>query len=254
MVAHVLRLRTALLFGALRGDRRAVARSVTALVLLVAATVAACVAVLSLDDASTDVARVVIVLGGSAITLGFVLTPIVAGMEDPLDPRRFAVFGLAPRPLAGTLALAGLISAPVIALIAISVCTTITWAAHGVPVVVGIISAVLAVLTCALFARVCMALTALYLRERRSRELSGLFVLAIAVVVVPVGVFFASLDWNDAVPTQLSQAITVLGYTRRGRPQRRLPRDRRCCGSSSRSPSRLSPSSASPGCGPSSAC
>lgn len=213
MVAHVLRLRTALLLGALRGDRRAVARSIVGLVLLIVATTAACIAVLSLDDASIDVARVVVVLGGSAVTLGFALTPIVVGAEDPLDPRRFAVFGLAPRPLAWTLAVAGLISAPLLALIAIGVCTTIMWTAQGIPVVVGILSIVLAVVTCELFARVCMALTALFLRERRSRELSGLFVLAIAVVVVPVAVFFASLDWHDSVPTQLSQAVTVLGLT-----------------------------------------
>ena len=213
MVAHVLRLRAALLFGALRGDRREVARTVTALVLLVAAAVVACLAVLSLDDASHDVTRVVIVLGGAAVTLGFALTPLVAGTEDPLDPRRFAVFGLEPRPLAWTIALAGLLSAPLLAVIAISVCATITWSAQGAPVVVGILGALLAVVTCALFARVCMALTAMYLRERRSRELSGLFILAIAVVVVPAAVFFASLDWHSTVPTQLSEAITVLGFT-----------------------------------------
>src|SRR5690606_21623493 len=59
----------------------------------------------------------------------------------------------------------------------------------------------------------CMAVTAMFLRERRSRELSGLFVLTIVVVVVPVAVFLLSLEWRGAVPTQLSEAVLVLGYT-----------------------------------------
>ena len=58
-----------------------------------------------------------------------------------------------------------------------------------------------------------MALTALFLRERRSRELSGLFVLAMLVVVVPVGVFFASLEWGGRVPSQLAAAVDALALT-----------------------------------------
>ncbi|MFT4230610.1 MAG: hypothetical protein QM602_09990 [Microbacterium sp.] len=213
MVAHVLRLRTALLLGALRGDRRAVVRTIAGLALLAAATAAASAAVLSLSDASWDAARVVVVLGGAAMTLGFALTPLVAGVDDQLDPRRFAVFGLADRPLAWTLALAGLISTPMLALVILGVCTTIMWSSRGVSPLLGVLSALLAVATCDLLARVCLALTALFLRARRSRELSGLFVVAVVVVVVPVAVFFASLDWQGTVPSQLSQAVTVLGLT-----------------------------------------
>src|SRR5690606_11192630 len=132
---------------------------------------------------------------------------------DPLDPRRFAVFGLTTRPLAWTLLLAGLLSVPLLALVAIGASTTVMWAAHGVPVVIGLLSALAAVVTCSLLTRVCTAVTALFLRERRSRELSGLFVLVIAVVVVPIVVFFASLDWKHSVPTQLSEAAMVLALT-----------------------------------------
>jgi ABC-2 type transport system permease protein len=64
-----------------------------------------------------------------------------------------------------------------------------------------------------LLARVCMALTALFLRERRSRELSGLFALALLVVVVPVGVFFASLEWGGRVPPQLAEVVSMLALT-----------------------------------------
>ncbi|BDV30959.1 hypothetical protein [Microbacterium terricola] len=213
MAAHVLRLRLALLVGALRGDRRHVVRTVVGLLLLIAATAAGCWAVVTLGDSDADVMQAVTVLGGSALTLGFALAPLVAGVEDPLDPRRFAVLGASPTPLAGILALAGFVSVPVLAVAALGITVAVVWGEHGVAGAVGGISILLALATCVLLARVCMALTSLFLRERRSRELSGLFALTILVVVVPVGVFLASLDWRGSVPTQLSAAVDVLALT-----------------------------------------
>ena len=213
MAAHVLRLRIALLFGALRGDAGHVVRVVGALVLLLAATVAACWGLLTLRDAATEEVLAVTVLGGSAVTLGFALAPLFGAVDDPLDPRRFALFGLPRGGLAAILAVAGLISVPIMVLVAVAVCAAIVWADHGVPVAVGIVSVVLGVLTCALLARLCMALASLYLRERRSRELSGVFVLVVLVVVVPVGVFLASLEWQGAVPPQLLEAVDALALT-----------------------------------------
>ncbi|MGC5170921.1 hypothetical protein ACLQ2Q_09720 [Microbacterium sp. DT81.1] len=213
MAAHVLGLRAVMLLGALRGDRTHVARVVLGLLLLAGATAAGCWALLTLTDAPTDVAQTVILFGGSALTLGFALAPLIAGASDPLDPRRFAVFGLRERSLAGILLLAGFVSVPIVAVLALAVCTVIVWEAHGVPVVFGALSALLGVLTCVLLARVCMAITALALRERRSRELSGLLALAIIVVLVPTVVFLASLEWNGQVPTQLESAASLLAVT-----------------------------------------
>ncbi|WP_203579806.1 hypothetical protein [Microbacterium hibisci] len=213
MAAHVLRLRIALLLGTFRGDARHVARVVAVLLLVAAGTAAACWALLTLRDARADEVLAVTVLGGSAVTLGFALAPLFGAVEDPLDPRRFALFGLSRGRLAVVLAIAGLLSVPIFVLLAIAVCSSIVWAEHGVPVAVGTVSVVLGVLTCALLARVCMALASLFLRERRSRELSGVFVLVVLVVVVPVGVFLASLEWEGSVPPQLLEAVDWLAVT-----------------------------------------
>lgn len=213
MAAHILRLRLALLWGALRGDARHVVRVVGAMLVLVAAATAACWAILTLKDASTDEVLAVTVLGGSAVTLGFALAPLFAPVEDPLDPRRFALFGLARGPLALVLVVAGFLSVPILVLLAIAVCAAVVWDAQGVPVVVGVASVLLGVLTCVLLARVCTALASLFLRDRRSRELSGVFVLVVLVVVVPVGVFLASLEWRGSVPPQLLEAANWLALT-----------------------------------------
>lgn len=218
MVAHVLRLRATLLLGSLRGYPAQVARTVAAFLLLFGATVAAGAALLSLSDAPAAEAQTVIVLAGSAITLACALAPLIGGLADPLDPRRFAVLGMNPRALAGTLALAAFVSVPVAALVALAVCVSIVWSEHGVPVAVAALGSLAGVVTCVLVARVSMAVAALVLRERRSRELTGVFVLALIVIAVPVAVFLASLQWRGRVPGQLQRAVEILAHTPLGAP------------------------------------
>lgn len=218
MAAHVLRLRLALLVGALRGDARHVARTIVGLVLLTAATVLGCWALLTLRDVPTETAEAVIVFGGAAVMGGFALAPLIASADDPLDPRRFATFGLPRGPLAAVIAVVGLVSIPLAVVAALAVAGVVVWDAHGVPLPVSVIGALLGVATCAMLARVSMGLAAMFLRERRSRELSGLFVIAVLVVVVPVGVFLTSLEWRRAVPTQLSEAVDILAVTPLGAP------------------------------------
>ncbi len=180
---------------------------------LVVAVVVVCWAVLQLRESSIEVATVVTVLAGSAVTLGFALAPLVLGVEDPLDPRRFAVFGVAWAPMAATIILASLISIPIAALIAVGICLVMMWTAHGVATGVAVLSVVIGILTCLLLARVSMAVSGLVLRERRGRELTGVFLIGILVVVIPVAVFLASLRWGDRVPTALAEVGRVLAHT-----------------------------------------
>lgn len=213
MAAHILRLRIALLFGALRGDGGHIARMVIGLLILVGGIAAASWALLSLRDDDADVVLAITVLGGSAVTLGFGLAPLIGGAHDPLDPRRFALLGLSSGRLAAVLAVIGFVSVPALALLVLAVSAAVVWGEHGAPWIAGAVGTILGVATCVLLARVCMALTSLFLRHRRSRELSGLFVLVVLVVVVPVGVFLSSLEWHGSVPPQLLEAASSLGVT-----------------------------------------
>src|SRR5690606_35741707 len=79
VAAHVLRLRVAMLLGALRGDIESVTRTIAWLILVVGSTALVCWGLLTLADAGTDVALTVTVLGGSAVTAGFAIAPIVGG-------------------------------------------------------------------------------------------------------------------------------------------------------------------------------
>lgn len=171
-----------------------------------------CVGIAALGAVSAMAAFVVTVLGGAAVAVGYGLASPVSGTPDQLDPRRFATLGLAPRPLAGAILLAGVISIPMLALAAVTIAVGVMWAERGAGVA-AVVGPALAFATCLLLARVGAAVTSAIGGQRRSRELTGLFILALLVVVVPVGVFFASLDWGDRVPSQLEAAARILSYT-----------------------------------------
>lgn len=211
MVAHVLRLRFALLVGSLRGERRV--RTLLAFVAVVAVTVAVCTAVLSLVDAPVPAARAVTVLGGAALLLGFLVGPILVGAVDQLDPRRFAVFGVDERRMPWVLALAAFVSIPSIALLAVHTCVGVVAVRLGAPWPLAVFMTVIGALTTILTARVGMAINALLLPERRSRELTALFALALIVVAFPVAVFFASLRWEGEVPASLDSLTATIGLT-----------------------------------------
>ncbi|MEW1963229.1 hypothetical protein AB0269_12290 [Microbacterium sp. NPDC077644] len=199
------------MLGALRGDR--VVRTIAGFVVLAAVTVIVCVALLSLADAPLPVARTVIVLGGAAAVLGFLVGPILTGTADQLDPRRFRVFGVDVRAMPWILALGALVSVPSIALAAVAVCFVITLVALGTPPIFAILAAVFGVLSLAIAARIGMAVSSLLLPERRSRELTALFVLAVIVVAFPAAVFFASLEWDGLVPDAVASLASVIAST-----------------------------------------
>ena len=90
MVAHVLRLRIALLLGAFRGDPQKVTRGIVGALLLLAATVAACWSLLRVQESSTAAVGAITIFCGATLTLAFAVAPIVSAVTDPLDPPSWA--------------------------------------------------------------------------------------------------------------------------------------------------------------------
>lgn len=199
------------MLGAFRGERAV--RTIIGLVLLIAATVVVCMAVLSLANVPLPAARTVIVLGSAALLLGFLLGPVLTGTTDQLDPRRFGVFGVDVPHMPWILALGALVSIPSFALIAVAVCVGIVLTELGAPAPIAVLVSIAGVVTSVIAARIGMATSALLLPERRSRELTALFVLAVVVVAFPVAIFFASLEWDGQVPAPVALATSVAELT-----------------------------------------
>lgn len=217
MAAHVLRLRLSLLAGALRGERAV--RSVVAFAACVVLTVAVCIAVIGLGSAPLTSAHAVIVLGAAAIFLAFFIGPMLTGTADQLDPRRFAPFGLDATRLAWALVLAALVSVPSLALIAVVACLTIVAIGAGVAWPIAVLAGIVAVISTVLIARIGMAISAILLPERRSRELTVLFTIPVIVIAFPVAAYFASVEWGGEVPAAVDIATAVVGSSPLAAPQ-----------------------------------
>lgn len=213
MVAHVLRLRLALLVGSLNARPAVLVRRFAGFAVLAVAVAAVCIAVVRLDRVSDDVAATLTTVLGSAIVIGFLLVPLFIGADDPLDPRRFLVTGSDPRSVALAAVVASFASVPALATAAVAVAMAVAWVGHGAPVVLAVVGAILFTVTCVVGARCAMAVAAVALRDRRSPQLTGLMITAAGIVVFPAAVFLVSLEWSEGVPSQLTEAADVLALT-----------------------------------------
>lgn len=213
MVAQLLRLRLQLLAN---GFRRSVWQ-VIGIVFGTAAGIALIMLIgsglIALRFAPDELTRNLLVIVGSFVVLGFVLLPLVFGVDDDMDPRRFALVGLKPRELSTGLLIAALVSVPSVVIIVLSLLTVVTWSRGVFPVILAIISAALAVATCVLAARVMTALASLLLATRRSRELTGVIGTLILVLLAPAVILLSSVDWTRDGAAVLGDAANVVSWT-----------------------------------------
>ncbi|MGX5695977.1 hypothetical protein ACWKWP_07250 [Agromyces soli] len=139
--------------------------------------------------------RDAIVVAGSATVVGFIVFPLLFGVDDTMDPRKFALFGLPGRRLAIALGVAALIGIPALVLGILLLGTVVTWSRGVGETVLAILAAAIAFLTCMLLARAATALASFLLATRRARELLGVFGLLFIVVLSPVAVGLTTVDW-----------------------------------------------------------
>ena len=156
-------------------------------------------------------ARIAITIGGSVVTLGWAVLPLIAyGIDETLDPARFATFAVPRRQLVLGLLLSSLVGVPAVVTTTLALSTVITWSRSFVAVLVAPLAAVVAVSTCVALSRVTSTAFSAMSRNRRGKELVPLLVLAI---VVSVGVASSSIVKSLSAPGLLARAADVLGWT-----------------------------------------
>ena len=174
MVAHLLRLKLTLLRNALR---RSTLRLVTTLLAWIWGLGTAGLLVLSLvflRGQPVELAGPLTTLLGAALLLGWAVVPVLAfGVDETLDPARFATFGLRRRQLLPGLLLAGLVGVPGAVTVLLASGTVVTWSRGPLAVAVALVCAPLAVASCLVVARAFTTLAAGVLASRRTRELGG---------------------------------------------------------------------------------
>ncbi len=166
------------------------AYGVVTVVLVIGALVAA-----RLVPLVADVHSVLVVIG-SIVVAGFLLLPLLFGIDDTLDPRKFALFGIPDRTLALALALSGLIGIPAVVLFVCALATVITWSRDPGAAVLAVLSAIIVVPTCVLASRISTAIASLFVSSRRSKEAGGVVAILVLVLIAPVLLLLLTVDWG----------------------------------------------------------
>ena len=198
MVAQFLRLKLRLLANIFRRSPWQVVGIVLGLVYgvgMAALLFASLVGLRFADD--VELIRDVFIVIGAATVIGFVVFPLVFGVEDTMDPRRFALFGLPNRTLAIGLAAAAMIGIPSFVLAIVLTArssrgraaparrSSRSWRrrSRSPP-------------ACSWPASP-LQLASVLLATRRAREVSGVLGVLLIVLMSPVIVVLATLDWAD---------------------------------------------------------
>ena len=216
MVATVLRLRYRILGNTLASRPWQLVGfcfGIVGALSLLALAVATFVGVAVAD--SLDLSRVVVVVGGSALLLGWLLGPLlIAGTESTIDAERHAPFPLTTAQVMRALAATGLTGVPGIVTTLASLATVIVWIAWPAAALVAVPAALVGVVTCVVATRLMVALSAGLGGSRRGRELIGTVVLAVLIMTGPIltGVLTLISGTTD-LAGRFAQAAAVLSWT-----------------------------------------
>lgn len=214
MVAQFLRLKLRLLANIFRRSPWQVVGIVVGLVYGVGAAALLFVSLVALrfsDD--VEVIRDVFIVAGAATFIGFVIFPLVFGVDDTMDPRRFALFGVPNRTLAVGLAAAATIGIPSFVLAIVLMGTVVTWSRGAGEGIIAILAAAAAFATCLLLARIATSVASVLLATRRAREVSGVLGVLLIVLLSPVIVVLVSIDWASSGLDVLESVAGMLGWT-----------------------------------------
>ncbi|WP_089018485.1 ABC transporter permease [Micromonospora coriariae] len=158
--------------------------------------------------------------GGGLLVLGWLLLPLVFfGVDETLDPARFALLPLPRRTLVIGLFAAALVSVSALAMLIATFGLVLTawrlggWSA-GMVAVVGVVAGML---LCVAASRAVTSAFASMLRSRRVRDLAAVLLAVAAALLGPLQIFgLAALretDWD-----RLTGLATVIGWTPFGAP------------------------------------
>jgi ABC-2 type transport system permease protein len=210
VVKILIRLKLTLLANSLR---RSVWRTVGLIVGLIyglAAVVAVLVGLAALRFSSLSLTADVTVVAFSALTLGWLLMSLlVFGVDETVDPARFALLPVRAGELLPGLLATALIGVPGVATILVGAGLVLTWARTGLLAAAALVAFPLGVVTCVLLARVATSALAAVLASRRFRDL---VIVGFALFGLVVGLAANLLSTSAASPDRLRQLLATLAW------------------------------------------
>ncbi len=213
MVAQFLRLKLTLLRNSFRRSPWQLVAAALGLLYGLGLALAVTVGLVSLRSTTPEIGRVVVVVFGSLVVLAFLLLPLVFGVDDTIDPRRFSLFGIPNTKLAFGLAVAAGLSVPTLVVALFALAQIVTWSRGPVPTVLALVSAILIVPTCVLTARVSTGIATLFLASRRARDVTGLLLLLVLAVSAPLIAVLSMIDWQSQLLPIVRRIASIASWT-----------------------------------------
>jgi ABC-2 type transport system permease protein len=185
--------------------------------------------------APPEVTRTVLVLGGAAILLGWILGPILfSGMDRTLDPSRLIALPISTNVQLAGVAAAGLLGVPGLVTLLVAAMTAVAWYRSPAAALVSVLLAPVAALTCVLASQCAISVLSRVTASRRFREvIAGVLILVLVLlgpITMAVGTGLASLaellpsiaeavSWSPvgavwAVPAEVASASALAGIAK----------------------------------------
>ncbi|MFE9203900.1 ABC transporter permease [Micromonospora sp. NPDC007230] len=165
-------------------------------------------------------ALMIAAFGGGLLVLGWLLLPLAFfGVDETLDPARFALLPLPRRALVTGLFAAALVSVPVLATLIAVTGLVITAGALGgwSAALVELVGVIVGLLLCVAAARAVTSAFATMLRSRRVRDLAAVLLAVLAALLGPLQIAVIAAvrraDWD-----QLNGTAGIVGWTPFGAP------------------------------------
>ncbi|MEV0392851.1 ABC transporter permease [Polymorphospora rubra] len=166
------------------------------------------------------IARLAAAFGGAGLVLGWLLLPLVFfGVDETLDPARFALLPLPRRTLVGGLFMAALVGVPALALLVATSGLVVSAGLHGgwFAALVAAVGVVAGLLLCVAVSRAVTSAFATMLRSRRVRDLAAVLLAVLAALLGPLQIALIgaaeNTDWQ-----RFTGAAEIIGWTPFGAP------------------------------------
>jgi len=213
VVAQILRLKLRLLANSFRRSPWQLLGLVLGLLYGFGTAVLVVGGLVALRFFDVGVAASATIVLGSLVLIVYTVLPLVLGIDDTLDPRKFALFGIPNSKLAAALAVASFVSVPTIVVAIVAAAQISTWSRGTGPALLAVLGAVIIVVTCVLSARISTSVAAFLLATRRARDTTGILGLLALIGLSPAIVALASVDWARDGLDVLARIAGVVGWT-----------------------------------------
>lgn len=215
MVATLVQLRLRILLNTVKKDTWRLVFMIIGLVYAGFIVIAIAAGAWALARSGIDLTTAFIAFG-VVLTLAWVIVPLLSfGLDDTLDPVRFAQFTAPTLPFAIGLVIAGAITIPGILTLGVLGALTLAWVGSPSAIPVWILAAAIGLLTCLALARVTTTAAATFLRSRRGKDITAMaglvFLIAFVFVMNSFDPDAVSDIWESTQPGLAVLAWTPLG-------------------------------------------